>query len=110
MRQTVWVGEVLREWGMAIFPGLRRGWGIMCFLVVSTNQIGWASVGLEVSEIRRFLDVEVASFFSALDAICLRRAEDALRVLWVSVYIEQLLIGLNIPGIYLADKATQHWL
>lgn len=84
MRHIDVVAEVFNGWGRCIFPGLRRRWSAMSFLVVRTSQIGAASKELFSSELyelfKRFFVVEAASLRSDSLLICLRRALEALSV------------------------------
>ena len=85
-RHIVVVGRVLSECGRWILPGLSRFWSTMCFLVVTTSQIGSAELEVTSSEqssagsASRFFVVEEASFCFAFDLMCLRSAVEALRV------------------------------
>ena len=86
MRQTVESADLLRECGMGIFPGFNRFLSTTCFFVVTTSQIGSTSFEDSSSElprlaVRRFLVCEEVSFCLALDFMCLRSADEALRVL-----------------------------
>lgn len=85
-RHIVVVERVLSECGRRILPGLSRFWSTMCFLVVTTSQIGSAELEVTSSEpssagsARRFFVVEEASLRFAFDLMCLRSAVEALRV------------------------------
>ena len=84
-RQIVDSADLLRECGMVIFPGFNRFLSTTCFFVVTTSQIGSTSFGDSSSEllrlaVSRFLVCEEASLRLASDFMCLRSADEALRV------------------------------
>lgn len=78
MRQIVVVGEELRECGTAILPGLRRLLSVMCFFVVSWNQIATLWSSSSSSPDKRFGLESLVEPWALL--ICFKSALEALRV------------------------------
>ena len=84
MRHTLVVGDVFNGCGRGIFPGLRRRWSEICFLVMRTSQMDSASKKPCSSELsgpfKRDLVFEAASFRSHSMRMCFKSAVDALSV------------------------------
>lgn len=73
-------GDAFIECGSSSLLGFRRGCGMICFLVVSTSHIGCASAGLEGSFPNKLFFPDMLSSFTAEAWMCLRSAEEVLRV------------------------------
>jgi hypothetical protein len=78
MRHIVVVVEELRGCGTAIFPGFRRFVSVMCFLVVSWNQIAILSSSSSSLPAKRFGLDSVLAFSVAL--MCFKSALEAFSV------------------------------